>query len=75
METQQDLKRLLKKLSALRATLKGDERSMLDGMVIGSFDEVIAHKMMTKAFTKAFTDSDEAEAHRHQGCHQSRHGQ
>jgi hypothetical protein len=64
METQQDLKRLLKKLSALQVTLKGDERSMLDGMVIGLFDEVVAHKMKTRAFTKAVTDSDEAEAYR-----------
>ena len=44
---QQDLafNRLLKKLSALRATLKSDERNLLDGLVTGSVDEVGAHTM------------------------------
>ena len=47
MDIKQDqaFKRLLKKLSALRATLKNDERSLLDEMVTGSADEVEAHSM------------------------------
>ena len=39
------INRLLKKLSALRATLKGDERDLLDGFVLGASDEVSAHGM------------------------------
>ena len=46
MENQdQALKRLLKKLSALRATLKSEERNLLDGLIIGSADEAAAHRM------------------------------
>jgi hypothetical protein len=41
----QAFNRLLKKLSALRATLKGDERNLLDGLIIGPNDEVAAHSM------------------------------
>jgi FixJ family two-component response regulator len=37
--------RLLKKLSALRATLKSDERNLLDGLITGPVDEVAAHAM------------------------------
>ena len=37
--------RLLKKLSALRATLKGDERDLLDGLVVSSTEDVGAHSM------------------------------
>jgi hypothetical protein len=42
MDAKQDqaVKRLLKKLSALRATLNNDERRMLDELVIGTPDEV-----------------------------------
>ena len=38
MDVKQDqaIKRLLKKLSALRATLKNDERKLLDQLVTGS---------------------------------------
>ena len=37
--------RLLKKLSALRATLVGDERNLLDRLITGPIDEVGAHSM------------------------------
>jgi hypothetical protein len=37
--------RLLKKLSALRATLKSDERNLLDGLITAPVDEVGAHAM------------------------------
>lgn len=61
----QALKRLLKKLSALRATLKSDERSLLDGLIISSADEAVAHVMnvgarVTPQVTAA---ADEAVAH------------
>src|SRR5574340_235707 len=39
------LPRLLKKLSALRTTLNKDERTILDRMVTGAADEVVAHRM------------------------------
>jgi hypothetical protein len=49
MDVKQDqaVKRLLKKLSALRATLNNDERRMLDELVIGSVDEVQLQSMKT----------------------------
>ena len=42
-------KRLLKKLSALRATLKNDERKVLDQLVTGSANEVGAHQLNVNA--------------------------
>ena len=42
----QALKRLVKKLSALRATLRKDERALLDRLVIGEKSEVQGHAMM-----------------------------
>src|SRR5512135_3714229 len=46
MEKQdQTFNRLLKKLSALRATLKGEELIMLDELITGTVDEVGAHAM------------------------------
>ena len=55
MDPKQDqaLKRLLKKLSALRATLKSDERTLLDGLITGAADEVGAHSMNVKAINTA----------------------
>ena len=68
MENQdQSFVRLLKKLSALRATLKNDERSLLDGLVTSSISEVSAHSMRVvpispaKSTAKA-TSPDEAKA-------------
>ena len=71
MDVKQDqaIKRLLKKLSALRATLKNDERKMLDQLVIGSVNEVEAHTLSQKSpFTaakaaKGAKDASEVEAH------------
>ena len=62
----QAFKRLLKKLSALRATLKSEERGILDGLIIRSVDEVGAHKMNIGArITPRVTPAaDEAAAHR-----------
>ena len=55
MDPKQDqaFKRLLKKLSALRATLKSDERALLDGLITGAADEVGAHSMNVKAVNTA----------------------
>lgn len=50
----QALKRLTKKLNALRKTLRKDERDILDQLVLGEAGaEVAAHKFSTKAATKA----------------------
>jgi len=68
MEKQdQAFNRLLKKLSALRATLKSDERNLLDGLVTGPIDEVGAHAMNIKPISPARstaknTAADEAKA-------------
>jgi len=63
----QAFNRLLKKLSALRATLKGDERNLLDGLITAP-DEARAHTMkvtpISPAKTAARTSSaNEAAAH------------
>jgi hypothetical protein len=70
MDTKQDqaVNRLLKKLSSLRATLKNDERIILDELITGSPDEVTAHSMNVKAVNPAKTPTrttapDEAVAH------------
>ena len=70
MDVKQDqaIKRLLKKLSALRATLKNDERKMLDQLVTGSADDVEAHMLPKLPFTaakaaKGAKDGNEVEAH------------
>ena len=62
MKTTQDLafNRLLKKLSALRATLQGDERNLLDGMITSPTDEVTAHAMNVKAISPAKTAAQTA---------------
>ena len=46
----QAAKRLLKKLSALRATLPDDEREILDGYIV--VDEVEAHRLKTRVAQK-----------------------
>ncbi len=51
----QALKRLLKKLSALRATLRHDERVLLDEIILGSVAEVSAHTMTAAASKGAKT--------------------
>ncbi len=51
----QALKRLVKKLSALRATLRRDERELLDQLVLGSAAEVQAHAMTNAASKGAKT--------------------
>lgn len=66
---QQDLalNRLLKKLSALRATLQSDERNLLDGLVTRTVSDVSAHSLRVtpispaKSTAKA-TAADEARA-------------
>jgi len=71
MDVKQDqaVKRLLKKLSALRATLKNDERKLLDQLVTGPADEVEAHSLSPKSpfaaakAAKAAKDANEVEAH------------
>jgi len=68
MEKQdQAFNRLLKKLSALRATLKSDERNLLDGLVTSPIDEVGAHAMKVIPISPArstarATSPDEARA-------------
>ena len=63
----QAFNRLLKKLSALRATLKSDERNLLDGLITGPIDEVGAHAMNVTPISPArsmarATSPDEARA-------------
>jgi len=48
----QALKRLVKKLSALRATLRKEERDLLDELIVGRAAEVEGHSMNAAA-TKA----------------------
>ena len=48
----QALKRLVKKLSALRATLRKDERDLLDELVLGAPAEVAAHGMTSAVASK-----------------------
>ena len=65
IKQEQAIKRLLKKLSALRVTLNNDERKFLDELVIGSANEVTAHSMKVnpaKAPAKA-PEADEVVAH------------
>ena len=50
MTTKQAFKRVIKKLSAVRATLRNDEREALDNIII---EEVVAHKLTNKAAGKA----------------------
>ncbi len=47
------LKRLLKKLSALRVTLRRDERDLLDQLVLGASADVAGHAMVGAASTQA----------------------
>src|SRR5512136_8479 len=62
MDAKQDqaVKRLLKKLSALRATLNNDERRMLDELVIGTPDEVKLQSMkLNQKLSSKLADADE----------------
>lgn len=44
------MSRLMGRLSALRQTLRKDERDLLDGLVLGATaDEVVAHRMIPQA--------------------------
>ena len=69
MDTQssQSMKRILKKMSALRATLNDNEQTLLDGLIISNQDEVTAHALTdaaTAAVTTAVTSGpDEVRAH------------
>ena len=61
------INRLLKKLSALRATLIGEERNLLDGLITGPGDDVSAHAMRVTPISPArstarATSPDEARA-------------
>ncbi len=48
------LGRLMGRLSALRQTLRKDERDLLDGLVLGATaDEVVAHRMISQAADQA----------------------
>ena len=61
----QALKRLVKKLSALRATLRSDERALLDQLILGSAAaEVEAHSLTSAAAKGAKVPKPmEVEAH------------
>jgi hypothetical protein len=69
MEKQdQALKRLLKKLSALRATLKSEERIILDELITDTAVEVEAHRMTvsdkdSRVTPRMTVSSDEVIAH------------
>ena len=54
--------RFFKKLSALRATLSNEERAILDNLIV--VEEVIGHKMTTKATSKATPKASEVAAHK-----------
>ena len=63
----QALKRLTKKLSALRKTLRKDERELLDALILGdeAAAEVNAHSLVSKADRVAKADTvAEVQAHR-----------
>ncbi|MCO6451634.1 MAG: hypothetical protein J5I90_12680, partial [Caldilineales bacterium] len=59
MESQQSTKRVLKKLSALRATLSDEEQVILDGYILDSASEVTAHSM-TERITPGVTPAADA---------------
>ena len=61
----QSLKRLTEKLSALRRTLRNDERDLLDQLVLGApAAEVEAHRMADQKVTAKTFAEPEVEAHR-----------
>ncbi|MBM4430900.1 MAG: hypothetical protein FJ026_11230, partial [Chloroflexi bacterium] len=45
------LQRLLKRLNAVRQTLRSDERGLLDAMVSGSYPEAVGHSFRPAAQT------------------------
>jgi hypothetical protein len=54
-------KQVLKKLSALRATLTDEEQAVLDSMIISGEDDVAAHSM--RVTERVYKDEDDANAH------------
>jgi hypothetical protein len=63
-EETQAMKRLLKKLSALRATLSDDERALLDGFIVTSkADEVVAHVIKDAVSPAVTPAADDVVAH------------
>ena len=61
----QSLKRLTEKLSALRRTLRNDERDLLDQLVLGApAAEVEAHRMADQKVTAKTVAEPEVEAHK-----------
>ena len=57
------VERLLKKLSALRATLSNDERMVLDHLIVGEGDEVQAHALRPASVGAKTPAQDEVQAH------------
>ncbi len=55
--------RLLKKLSALRATLSNEERNILDSMVVSTPEDVEAHVLKEARIEAKMPDADEVVAH------------
>jgi len=51
----QALKRLTKKLSALRTTLRKDERDLLDQLILGASADVAGHALTSAISTEAMT--------------------
>ena len=51
----QALKRLTKKLSALRTTLRKDERDLLDQLILGASADVAGHALTSAISTEAVT--------------------
>src|SRR5690348_1549514 len=51
----QALERLTAKLSALRKTLRGEERKLLDQMVLNAQSEVTAHSKVTRPIARPTT--------------------
>jgi len=57
------VERLLKKLSALRATLSNDERGVLDHLIVGESGEVQAHALRPASVGAKMPAQDEVQAH------------
>jgi len=57
------VERLLKKLSALRATLSNDERGVLDHLIVGESGEVQAHALRPASVGAKTPAQDEVQAH------------
>jgi hypothetical protein len=61
MDEKQDraLRRLLKRLNAVRQTLRSDERGLLDGMVLKSYPETEGHEFKPSAGRAIKSDREE----------------